>query len=146
RVVEGDPDLCLQVGSARRLGPSAAPPASAAAAEQPTEQIPEVPEILDVEPLYADALPAGAGEATAGEAADARGRHLADLVVGGALLLVAKHVVRRGDLLEPLLRVAAPAVTIRVVLLRELPVGLLDLRGRRVLGDAEDLVVVLLEP
>ena len=59
---------------------------------------------------------------------------------------VGEHVVGLGDLLEPRPRPSRrPRWLVRVVLPGELAVGLLDLVGRRVLGDAERLVVVLLE-
>src|SRR5213078_733440 len=146
RILERDPHLGLEVGAALRLRPPSAATA-APAPEQPPEQVAQVAEVLDVEALDPHALPAGTGETAAREpTAEARPGHLPDLVVALALLVVAEHVVRRRDLLEPLLRVLVPAVAVRVELLRELAVGLLDLRGGRVLRHAEDLVVVLLEP
>src|SRR5439155_20019889 len=103
-----------------------------------------VREALDVHPATRAAW---AAWATRAEAAAVTGRgHVADLVVLLPLLLVAQDVVRRGNLLEAVLRVLVPRVRVRVVLLRELAVCLLDLGGRRVLGHAEYLVVVLLEP
>jgi len=60
----------------------------------------------------------------------------AELVVLGALLLVAEHLVGRLDLLE-LLGVAA---LVRVLLERQLAEGLLDLRLRGLLLQAEDVV------
>src|SRR6266540_3187755 len=70
----------------------------------------------------------------------------ARLVVLLALLGIADHVVRLGDLLEPGLSGGVPGVGVRVVLARQLAVGLLDLVGIGGLGDAENLVEVLLEP
>ena len=72
--------------------------------------------------------------------------HRADRVVLLALLGVGQHGVGLADLLEPLLGLRRPRVLVRVQLARELAVGLLDRRGVRVLGDAEDRVEVLLEP
>ena len=77
----------------------------------------------------------------AAEAADRPVR--ADLVVLLALVGVADDVVGGADLLEALLRAR---VGVRVVLLRQLPVGARDLLVRRRRDDAEHLVVVLLEP
>jgi len=62
------------------------------------------------------------------------------------LVLVADHVVGGGDLLEPLFCVLVPGVRVGVELLGELPVGLLDVGGRGVLGHAEGAVVILVEP
>src|SRR5690606_36065146 len=108
-----------------------------APAEEAAEDVAEVAEAVG-----------GEGEAagTAARAAEAHGAEPADLVVLLALLLVADDVVGGRDLLEPLLGGGVTRVGVGVVLARELPVGALDLLGRRRLGDAEDLVVVLLEP
>ena len=54
-------------------------------------------------------------------------------------------VVRLGDLLEAVVPLAVVGVRVGVVLPGELAVGLLDVGGRRVLGDAERGVVVLLQ-
>ena len=69
----------------------------------------------------------------------------ARLVVLLALLGVAEDVVGLGDLLEALLGLGVALVGVRVELAGELPVRLLDLGVGGVLGDAEDLVVVLLD-
>ena len=55
-----------------------------------------------------------------------------------ALVRVADDVVGRLDLLEALLGLRVVRVAVRVVLARELAVGLLDLVGRRLAVDAED--------
>jgi hypothetical protein len=70
------------------------------------------------------------------------GGDLAELVVEGALLLVAEHVEGGGDVLELLLRLLVARVDVRVVLLGELAVGLLDLVVAGRLGDAERCVEV----
>src|SRR5450759_266791 len=65
------------------------------------------------------------------------------LVVLRPLGGVGKDLVGLVDLLEAALRVLVPRVPVRVVVPRELPVCLLDLRRRGGLGDAQDGVVVL---
>jgi hypothetical protein len=65
-----------------------------------------------------------------------------DGVVALALLGIGEDLVGLVDLLEALLRLRF-LVDVRVVLARELAVGLLDLLGARILRDAECLVVVL---
>ncbi len=55
---------------------------------------------------------------------------------------IGQDVVGLGDLLEPLLGLLVALVAVRVVLARELPVGLLDLLVGGVLADPQDLVVV----
>ena len=79
---------------------------------------------------------------TAAHAATGRRRVRAD-VVGAALLRVAEHLVGARDVLEPVLGRGVVARDVRVVLTGELAVGLLDLLGRRVARDTEDLVVVV---
>src|SRR5204862_7176507 len=66
----------------------------------------------------------------------------AEAVVGRALVLVLQRLVGLGDLLEALLGVRLLG-DVRVVLARELAVGLLDLVVRGPARDAERLVVVL---
>ena len=63
-----------------------------------------------------------------------------------ALLGIRQDVVGLGDLLEALLGRGVPRVAVRVVLARELAVGLLDVVGRGLLVDPEDLVVVACAP
>ena len=75
----------------------------------------------------------------------AAGEQLAGLVVLLALGRVGEHAVGLGDLLEPRLGLGVARVLVRVQVARELAVDLLDLGRRRVLGDAERLVVVLLD-
>src|SRR5450759_3506147 len=65
------------------------------------------------------------------------------LVVLRPLGGVGKDLVRLVDLLEAALGVLVSRVPVRVVVPRELPVCLLDLRRRGGLGDAQDGVVVL---
>src|SRR5205814_783029 len=73
-----------------------------------------------------------------------RKRLAPEAVVLFALLLVAEHRIRFGDLLEFVLGLLVPLVFVGVELLREASIGLFDLLlGRRFLH-AEDFVVVLL--
>src|SRR5664280_729846 len=67
----------------------------------------------------------------------------AQLVVLRPLRGVGEDLVGLVDLLEAALGVAVPGVPVRVVLPGQLPVRLLDLRGRGGLGDAQGLVIVL---
>src|SRR6185369_16064145 len=67
------------------------------------------------------------------------------LVVLPPPALVGEDVVGLGDLLEARLGLRIPRVLVRVELTGELAVRLLDLRSRRVLGNAESGVVVLLD-
>src|SRR5436190_16813154 len=64
------------------------------------------------------------------------------LIVGRLLLGILERLVRLGDLLEALLRPGL-LVHVRMVLLRELAIGLLDVLGARRALDAQDPVVVL---
>src|SRR5690606_28051041 len=79
------------------------------------------------------------------EAAEAgrspEGAAVAAHVVARALLRVAQHVVRVRHELEALGRVLT-GIDVGVQLSRQAPVRLLDVVERRVLRDAEDLVVV----
>src|SRR4029079_1660197 len=66
----------------------------------------------------------------------------AELVVGRALLRILERLVGLGDLLEFILG-ARLLVHVRMVLLRELPVRLLDVVRARAARDPEDRVVIL---
>src|SRR5439155_10984961 len=148
RIFEGDPDLGLQVRSSGRPAGSSAPASTGEHAEQVSEVSDVAHALAEREPLRANA-PASSGPPTrprSAEPSETRGSHVPDLVVLLAFLLVAEDVVGGRDLLEAILGVLVPAVPVGVVLLGELPVGLLDLGGRGVLGVAQHLVVVLLEP
>ena len=91
-----------------------------------------------LEPARLAAAGTRGGEARAGS-------HGPHLVVLAALLLVGEHGVRLADLLEARLG-RRIRVAVRVVLPRELAVGLLEVGLRDVLGHSEDLVEVLVEP
>src|SRR6266540_4103007 len=137
-LLEAEGDLALDVAAAAGGRLAAATP------EQVAEQVPEAAEVLDPDP---GATGEAAREATAGEATTERARaeQPAGLVVLRALLEVGEHAVGPADLLEALLGRLVARVGVRVELLGELPVGLLDVGGRGVLGHAEDLVEVLLQ-
>src|SRR6266540_243684 len=143
-VIEGNPNLRLEVGAVCCRSLPSAP------AGEHAEQVAQVADVADVaEPEVLEPDPPSSSRAApTGEAAgpEARGGHVPDLVVLLALVLVADDIVSRRDLLEPLLGGLVSGVGVGVVLLRELAVRLLDLRLRRVLLHAEDLVVVLVEP
>ncbi len=129
-VLEGDAHTRLEVVSPRR--PASLAPAGAAA-EHAAE---EIAQVAEVELLEANATGASA-PVRSGEPPPARG---AERVVGAALLGVGEQVVGGLDLLELLLGTVVARVSVRVVLARELAVGLLDLVVGRVLRDAEHLV------
>ena len=67
---------------------------------------------------------------------------MAEAVVTRALVAVGEHRVGLGRFLEAVFRRGVAGVSIRMVLLRELPVGGLDRLVVRVAGDAQDVVVV----
>src|SRR5581483_11979027 len=120
---------------------------SAAAAEERLEEIGEVPETFSVERAAGTGLaPVDPVESTAVPGAARSvliaGPVRADLVVPAALLGIGEDLVGLVDLLEAPLGLRS-SVDVRVVLPGQLPVRPLDLLGRRVLRDAEDLVVVL---
>ena len=67
---------------------------------------------------------------------------MAELIVALALLGVGEDLICLGGLLELLGRVLVALVAVGVVLHREFAIGLLDIVGRCVAGDAKHLVVV----
>ena len=124
-----------EIGELRRNaagGAVAAGVAAAAAGEQAAEEVLE-------------AGPAGCAAAAAGGEPCAAA-HGPDGVVLLALIGIREHGIGLGDVLELLLRSGVPRVGVRVVLPRELPVGLLDVGVGSVLGDSKDLVKVLVHP
>ena len=126
RVLEGEVDLGLEVGA------TAGPLARLTAAEDVAEASEEVRDVAEVE------VEVPAAAAAAGKSGAPVGR--AEGVVLLALLGVREHVVGALDLLEALLGLLVARVRVRVVLARELAVGLLDLVLRRALRDAERVV------
>src|SRR5829696_2764188 len=141
RLLEPEGDLALDVAAApgRGLGPPAP-------AEQVAEQVAEPAQVLDPDPAAAGEAAPATGEAAEAAAPErARGEQPAGLVVLGPFLGVGQHGIGPPDLLEALLGGLVALVGVRVVLLGELPVGLLDVGRRRVLGHAEVGVEVLLQ-
>ena len=146
-VGERDRHLALDVAAATRAA-SGPTPGRLLAAEEATEEVAEATlagvaeQVLEVD---ARALSGPSGLAAAGEP-EAAAEHAPRVVVLLALHRVRQHGVRLGDLLESTLRILVVGVLVGVVLPRQLAEGLLDLLRLGVLGDAEDLVVILLEP
>src|SRR5919198_753494 len=137
----GDADLQLPEGDLAVDVPPT-PGGLLAPAEEVAEQVAQATaQVLDADPAPEPAREAAAEPARERAGAD----QAAGLVVLGALLGVGQHAVGPADLLEALLRGPVAGVGVRVVLLGELPVGLLDVRRRGVLGNAEDGVEVLLQ-
>ncbi len=122
-VVEGERRVRLDVGAALRHGAALA----RAAAEDAAEEVGEV-EVGELRAACAAAPEAGAAHPPV---------RRAEGVVLLSLLGVGEHVVGALDLLEARLVTAA---RVGMMLARELAVGLLDLVGRGVLGDAERVV------
>src|ERR687887_1041647 len=134
RLLEAEGDLAVDVPPT--------PGGLLAPAEEVAEQVAQATaQVLDADPAPEPAREAAAEPARERAGAD----QAAGLVVLGALLGVGQHAVGPADLLEALLRGPVAGVGVRVVLLGELPVGLLDVRRRGVLGNAEDGVEVLLQ-
>src|SRR5207245_2408499 len=141
RLPEGERDLRFEVAAPRGPAPAedaakqvvvaedgpAAPPAEAAAGEQGSQ----VAQVLDADP---PPTPPPDPEAAS---AEARGEHLPEVVVLLAGLGVRKDVVCVGDLLEAVLGALVVGVRVRVVLLRQLAIGLLDLGFGRALLHAK---------
>ena len=118
----------LEVGAPGRAGrpAAAAAPAERAAAEEGVEDVAEA---------------AAAAERVAGAAAvHALGPEACRSAA--PLLGVGQHLVGVGDLLEPGLGLGVAGVGVGVQLAGQAPVGPLDLVGRGVAADAEQLVVV----
>src|SRR5699024_4916822 len=102
--------------------------------EEAAEDIPQVSEIEAA--VEAPAEPA----ASRGVVGVHTGK--AELVVPGPFVAVAEDLIGLVDLLEAALRLLVPGVQVRVVLLGQAPVRLLDLRVRGALLNAQDIVVV----
>ena len=67
---------------------------------------------------------------------------VAELIIGGTLLVILQDVVRLADFLELTLSVRIPGVAVRVILHRQLAIGALNDLGRRLAVDAQHFVVV----
>src|SRR5699024_6160400 len=122
----------LEAAAARGEAGASAATTAPGAAEHATEEVLE-------------AGSTGGAAAARGEAGAAAG-HCTDGVVLLSLLRVGEHRVGLTDLLEASLGRRVPRVAVRVEVPGELPVGLLDGCCVSVLGDAESLVEVLLDP
>src|SRR5699024_6342740 len=93
-------------------------------------------------------------ESTAGSAAGSSrngaepgsAAHGANLIVLSAGLLVGQHLMRLSDLLELLLGLRITGVGIRVILACAFAIGLLDLGVGSIIGVADGLIEILLEP
>ena len=116
------------------LGTGPCPAAAEAPAEEAAEDIPQVSEVEAA--VEAPAEPA----ASRGVVGVHTGK--TELVVPGPFVTVAEDLIGLVDLLEAALRLLVPGVQVRVVLLGQAPVRLLDLRVRGALLNAQDLVVV----
>ena len=142
-VVEGNRRLPLDVGTTTsRPGRGAA---STGGPEEISEEVSEsvavgggTNEVLDVDVRLSATTrePESAG----------RSEEAASLVVFLTLLGIGQHVVGLGGLLETSLGSLVTGVGVGMVVPGDLAERLLDLLGLRVLGDTEDLVVVLLGP
>ena len=128
----------------RRAAPGCWP--CRAAAEEPAKQVAKTPAGPPPPKRSPRSKWAAAGPARRPSADAEPPEQRAGLVVLLAALLVGKHVVRLGDVLEPLLRrrrrpCSRPGWYLRA----SFAVGLLDLVVSRGLRNTEDLVVVLLQ-
>src|SRR5206468_4332935 len=85
----------------------------------------------------------GAAEHRLLEGNGERQRGVVVVVALRAALRVLQYLVRRGDVLEPLLRRRVTGIHVRVVLAREPAIRLLDVGFARRLRDAEDFVRIL---
>src|SRR6185369_3720660 len=138
RVLERDVDRHLDVAASLTAPALRGAARCARVPEDAPEEVAQVPEVADVaRPIEVAPRPGPAGAAE-----DTR----TDLVVLLALLGIREDVVGALDLFEALLGRLVVRVLVRMVLPRELPVGLLDLIRRGVLLDAQHLIEVLHSP
>src|SRR5262249_39815426 len=142
RVEEVEVQLGLEVVTTlwpRWCAPALATPAT----EQVAEDVAEAAHVAEVlEPDVLVAARARSAEPAEAARSDAGRDHLANLVVLLALLRVTEDVVGCGYLLEALFGDLVTRVGVRVVLLRELPIGARDVLLGRTLRHTEHLVVV----
>jgi hypothetical protein len=108
--------------------------------EDRAEQVAQPPTVTQVLEAESPRLGSAAGRAASPEAEAAEAPHLIVLL---ALIVVRQDTVGLGDLLEPLGRHGVIRVGIRMILLGQLAVSLLELVGSGFVADAENLVVVL---
>src|SRR5882757_177780 len=149
-LVETECHLGVDVLALRRA--DVAPPGRRAPGEQPAEDLAEptapragaaAEDVGHVERRPAAGEAGSAAEVAASRAA--AGEQCAGLVVLLALVLVGEDVVGLGHVLELGFGLGVARVLVRVQLAGQLAVRLLDVGGRGVLGDAQRLVVVLLD-
>ena len=114
----------------------------ASAIEYGTEDVAEPAQIVEGKPLPGPRRPGARGGRPSPVAPEAEGAQAPHLVVLLALGGVGEHRVGLAHLLEPLGRRSVALVGVRMVSLRQPAIRLLDLLGRRLLRDAEGLVVV----
>ena len=141
RLLEREVEVIADVRAALRDGAALA--RAPAAAEEHVEDIAKAVRCVATETALAEVEvePAGAAERVAAEVAGAVERARTELVVLRALLRVFEDFVGRIDLLHLLFRsLRVVAVEIGMILARQFPVGLLDLRIGRPFADPEDLV------
>ena len=130
RVLEAQLQIVAKVGAARGVGAAAAPRVH----ELAEDRREDVGEALEA---------AGAERVLAAAAVLERG--LAEAVVGGALLRVAKHVIGLADRLELGFLLGAAVVAVGMAFLRQPPIGALDRLWVRAAVDAQEVVIVLLD-
>jgi len=135
RLLEAQAQIVAQVGAAVAHAPTAAAPAEAEqVAEHVAEHIAEVAEGMRI--LEASMAP---------EILHLRiDAGMAVLVVAGALVLVGQHFVGLGDLAEALGRRLIVRIAVRMILHGQLAVGALDRVQVRVLGHAQNFVIIAL--
>jgi hypothetical protein len=149
RVREGDGQRALEIGAARGA-PRA--PAGAAPAEQvlevewhaPADRAEDILERARPAPAPADGLLIRAHLARGVRIEALADPGLAELIVERALLGIGEDVVREADVLEAFFRALVAGVSVRVQVLRERAIGLLQRVRRRVARHAEDSVEVAL--
>ena len=132
-------------GSVRTAAMSAPRWGAAPGGSSKAEQIAEIAARATEQILDSD-LAAGSAEPASACTLEGTGAHGSDLVVLLALLGIGQHRVRLGDFLEAFGSLVVVGVGIRMQLLGQLPVRLLDLVVVGALGHLEGLVEILVEP
>src|SRR5262249_39567989 len=128
RLLEGHLELVLEILAPTNPRPTAAPAARAAeVAEEVAEDVLEASS--EIEAAESPALLEG---------------RVAEAVVPGSPLGIGQYLVCLADLLEALLGLPVAGILVRVVLVRQLAIGLLEILVAAGAGDAEHLVVVAL--
>ena len=127
RLLEADVEVVAEVLPATHPGAAARPARPEEVPEQVTDDVLEA--CSEVEARGPGALLEGG---------------VPEAVVHRPPLRIREHLVRLGELLEALFRLAVPGILVGVVLMRQLAESFLDLLVSCVAGDAEHLVVVAL--